>query len=554
MRFPALFSGRPVFGFALLAMLLATSAMSWRGLSAEEETPDDQVIDQPDKDATEKAAEGESESDEDLAKRVEVRIPPTLRSSGRRVYSAGIRIKNISEEKLEGPIRLVIEGTSVTGLSVQAAEGTDDSGQPFIELLAEGRKLAPGASTRSRRVVFKSKEPLSRKLREEFEVQYHVTRSGLSYADREHSDKVPTVAGSRTRGKGGRRPKAGQGKIDQARVKRVVKIQDRWSDRIMKVKGVVGTATGLDKQNRIVVQIFVLNRDNESKLPRTVDGIPTKVSVTWPFRPRYYQGTPGTAKRKDNRTQIGGTIPPPPLPPSQCDPPLGPCDATTGLTAKYKRPIPVGSQISNVMTATGGSCELGTFGAVVTDGTQTYLLSNNHVIGRENDAKPGERIVQPGCATATADTVATFSRLIPMVFSATANNRVDAAIALASDTQIDRQTPCSAYGGVRAPVQVQLGDKVMKLGRTTGVKKGTVTSINLTITVNYGAKGNARFVGQIGITPGSFSAGGDSGSIIVKDPTREAVALLFAASTTLTAGNPILEVERALGVKIKCAP
>ena len=198
---------------------------------------------------------------------------------------------------------------------------------------------------------------------------------------------------------------------------------------------------------------------------------------------------------------------------------------------------------------------MGTFGAVVTDGSRTFLLSNNHVIGRSNDARPGERIVQPDCNTTTADTIATFSRLIPMVFSQSANNRVDAGIALSTDADIDRQTACAAYGGVRTPVQVQLGDKVQKIGRTTGHRTGTVTAINSTILVNYGSgKGVARFTGQIEVGQPGFGGPGDSGSLIVLDPTREAVALLFAGSSSRTFGNPILEVETALGVKIKCAP
>jgi hypothetical protein len=144
--------------------------------------------------------------------------------------------------------------------------------------------------------------------------------------------------------------------------------------------------------------------------------------------------------------------------------------------------------------------------------------------------------------------------LVPFQFGANTNNRVDAAIALSTDAQIDRQTACSGYGGVRPPVQVQLGDKVMKLGRTTGLKKGTVTAVNATFSITFTPGGAARFVGQIDISPSTFVAGGDSGSLVVKDPTREAVALLFAGSSTVASANPILEVEKALGVKIKCAP
>jgi PKD repeat protein len=50
----------------------------------------------------------------------------------------------------------------------------------------------------------------------------------------------------------------------------------------------------------------------------------------------------------------------------------------------------------------------------------------------------------------------------------------------------------------------------------------------------------ARFVGQIAITPGTFSAGGDSGSLIVTDDeNKNPVGLLFAGSDTHTIANPI---------------
>ena len=58
--------------------------------------------------------------------------------------------------------------------------------------------------------------------------------------------------------------------------------------------------------------------------------------------------------------------------------------------------------------------------------------------------------------------------------------------------------------------------------------------------------GVARFVNQIIIEPGSFSAGGDSGSLIVVDgkgrnkgDDRKPVGLLFAGSSLITVANPI---------------
>jgi hypothetical protein len=82
----------------------------------------------------------------------------------------------------------------------------------------------------------------------------------------------------------------------------------------------------------------------------------------------------------------------------------------------------------------------------------------------------------------------------------------------------------------------------MKYGRTTGLTKGRVDAINATVDVGY-STGVARFTGQIIIRPGSFSAGGDSGSLIVSNERgsekKKPVGLLFAGSSFFTVANPI---------------
>ena len=60
---------------------------------------------------------------------------------------------------------------------------------------------------------------------------------------------------------------------------------------------------------------------------------------------------------------------------------------------------------------------------------------------------------------------------------------------------------------------------------------------------------------QIVITPGTFSAGGDSGSLIVVDSERtddhhKPVGLLFAGSSLYTIANPIGPVLDAFVVTI----
>jgi PKD repeat protein len=98
--------------------------------------------------------------------------------------------------------------------------------------------------------------------------------------------------------------------------------------------------------------------------------------------------------------------------------------------------------------------------------------------------------------------------------------------------------------------------KVKKYGRTTLQTEGRITAINATVNVGYGA-GVARFVNQIIVEPGGFSAGGDSGALIVVDgkgknkgDDRKPVGLLFAGSSFITVANPIDAVLARFSVTI----
>jgi hypothetical protein len=109
---------------------------------------------------------------------------------------------------------------------------------------------------------------------------------------------------------------------------------------------------------------------------------------------------------------------------------------------------------------------------------------------------------------------------------------------------------------------------VAKFGRTTGHTVGTVTAFELdNVRVQYDV-GVVRFDGQIevaGTEDASFSAPGDSGSLVVTATTDEsgaaAVGLLFAGSQTggpsglgLTYVNPIVAVLAALEVELELEP
>ena len=71
--------------------------------------------------------------------------------------------------------------------------------------------------------------------------------------------------------------------------------------------------------------------------------------------------------------------------------------------------------------------------------------------------------------------------------------------------------------------------------------------------VNYGAPGNAYFVGQFVVqsASGNFSAGGDSGSVIWKwDSGLAPVGLLFAGGGGYTIANPMPWVVYFLDINL----
>jgi hypothetical protein len=96
---------------------------------------------------------------------------------------------------------------------------------------------------------------------------------------------------------------------------------------------------------------------------------------------------------------------------------------------------------------------------------------------------------------------------------------------------------------------------VLKHGRTTGLTRGVITDVDADIQVNFPGFGVARFINTVvirGLPPTSpFSAGGDSGSLIV-DADHRACALLFAGSSAqdVTFANPLATVLSRLRVRL----
>lgn len=222
--------------------------------------------------------------------------------------------------------------------------------------------------------------------------------------------------------------------------------------------------------------------------------------------------------------------------------------------ARQPRPIRLGVSGINIEEV----CSAGTLGSLVKKigKRRKFILSNNHVLARQNDGEKRELIIQPGsldddCQFDPEDGVARLKKFIPIDFSLFGSNEVDAAIAKVKRGKVDKKGRILGIGRVsRVPLEPQIAVKVKKAGRTTELTNGTIDAIDVTVVVQY-PKGLAWFVNQFTITPGTFSAPGDSGSLIVTDEETcpHPVGLLFAGSEASTVANPIRRVYQELRVE-----
>ena len=233
-------------------------------------------------------------------------------------------------------------------------------------------------------------------------------------------------------------------------------------------------------------------------------------------------------------------------------------------------------------------CPMGTSGGhyLITAGTNGELLrdkktgkmcigTNNHVGANSNNAAVGDPYLQPGPydgGTTQSDILGYLLRFVPIEFVGDPSlcitarfwsglynvpaglfrrrtrlrpvieypeyNLVDAAM-----IEIDEKDVSAGIVDIGIPKgvrQAQIDMLVQKSGRTTcHTVDGPITGIDATIgPISYGAGKFAYFKDQIVISKDGFSAGGDSGSLVL-DMDGYAVGKLFAGSETITIANHI---------------
>ena len=306
-------------------------------------------------------------------------------------------------------------------------------------------------------------------------------------------------------------------------VQRAIAAQERHNAKLLAIPGVVGTAVGILPNGKAGVRVFVKDADVKN-VPGFVDDVAVATEVT------------------------------------------GQIVVLSDPTLRV-RPAPIGYSVGHpAITA-------GTMGALVRDAaSQLFVLSNNHVLANQNDAVIGDPMLQPGPfdGGTAADQIGTLAAFQAINFSG-GNNTIDAAIArVTNPADVSNSTPIDdGYGLPNGKIfgdanndrvfddkASLLGLNVQKHGRTTKLTHGQITGINGTISVCYEVLfifcvKSATFVDQLIIGSGTFSGGGDSGSLIVTDDAnRNPVGLLFAGGSTSTIANRIDLVLNRFGVSV----
>jgi hypothetical protein len=329
-------------------------------------------------------------------------------------------------------------------------------------------------------------------------------------------------------------------------VRDAIDVQHRNLNWLMNLSDVVGTGVGIGSDGLPAIKVFTA-RHGVPGIPERLESTPVHVEVTG----RFY------ALRGPTCGTEG--------------------DPVCTVAKRWPLPVPTGVSVGHpAITA-------GTIAARVKKDNDVFILSNNHVLANVNQATIGDAILQPGAYDGGInpdDAIANLTDFQPITFCTVfyiwlicnQTNTIDAAIAKSDPGKLGFSTPVGQFNsvpGYGAPSStihpaygnpVTIGDEsldqligvgVQKYGRGSGLTTGSISAINGTVNVCYDSSCTniARFTDQLIVTPGGFSQGGDSGSLVV-DSQRRPVGLLFAGSDTQTIVNRIDLVLNRFGVTV----
>jgi hypothetical protein len=212
----------------------------------------------------------------------------------------------------------------------------------------------------------------------------------------------------------------------------VKNIQEKHTNGLMAVPGVVGTATGLGVVGPAVV--VLTEAPGIRGIPEKLDGVPVVTRATGKIHALKKPENPGGGKPGGKKEPV--------------DP-----------TARFDRPVPIGVSTGHPYITAG------TISCRVTDGADVYALSNNHVYANENKASISDNVLQPGPFDGginPGDAIGTLFDFEPIDFSGE-DNIIDAAIALSSTALLGNATPSNGYGTPKSTTaEAVLNMNVMK--------------------------------------------------------------------------------------------
>ncbi len=231
-------------------------------------------------------------------------------------------------------------------------------------------------------------------------------------------------------------------------------------------------------------------------------------------------------------------------------------------------------------------CCGGTLGSLIQDNNgRQYLLGNNHVLARSDQAAIGDSIVQPGLIDNNCvpygdgpgtTPIGSLTGFLPLSSSST---NADAAIAQAVTGAVDSTGSILELGARQAdgtlgaaPPGVSstagkgetagLGLTVAKSGRTTGLTCASISVLALDVNVDYYTDCaetkpylTKTYTNQLAISGNQFSDAGDSGSLVVDTSNAEPVGLFFAggldaAGVSQGVANPAADVLSELSAQV----
>ena len=338
-------------------------------------------------------------------------------------------------------------------------------------------------------------------------------------------------------------------------------IKIKYEKSLMKKKNVVGVMTAYKttngiKTNKLSVVCLVAKKISKNELkdkdiiPNIIDDMPTDVIEVGEVKALGLADdmSHGIARDIDRKTKL--------------------------------RPAPMGTS--------GGHFKItaGTNGEILLIDNDYCIGTNNHVAAMSNEAKIGDAYLQPGphdggknpddvigylykfepinfvgvpsdCSIAkiVTKTCNLFAWLfgrktrLNSIYANNIGNLVDAAAVLV----IDKQNVLSKILDIGLPegvMKAKIDMVVQKSGRTTEhTLDALVTSVDATINVSYGTGKTALFENQILISKPGFSAGGDSGSLIL-NMHDYAIGKLFAGSDQVTIANHINDYLQVLNAEL----